>query len=384
VSESYDAYQTTFNAETTKPFWRPSYLSVSEDHEISSAFVDTDVGSWVARHGMTASSLQSEYEIQKAAGRYIIHLQGGGTGPNANFAALWATQDIPTPRTWRVTGFQNNSAASSHADDLMQAFMKANGVRQAQFAVAKDGNPLLQKGYSWSETTRHTTTASDVFLLASLSKAFVEATVQTLYDSNKLTPATKVYPLLGYTNTADPRLQDITVDHLLTHFGGLDDTASGFDPTYRMREIAAAQNTGPEAATVKDIVNYMSKYTLDYNPGARFAYSNYGYLLLSYVVENVTGKPYYDYLSSAVLTPGGYDVRKWPTSPSAHIDDPITQESKYTGLNAAAPQSQTLIADIFGGDDMYKDDCYGSAALAASATTLFICMVCLFTSSCTQ
>ena len=34
------------------------------------------------------------------------------------------------------------------------------------------------------------------------------------------------------------------------------------------------------------------------------------------------------------------------------------------------PQSQTLIADIFGGDDMYKDDCYGLAALAASATTL--------------
>jgi len=375
VDESYGAYQTTFDAETTKPFWRPSYLSVSEDHQISSTFIDTDVGTWVARHGMTARDLQSEYETQNAAGLYLIHLQGGGTGSNANFAALWATQDIPTPRTWRVTGdvtgFKNNDAASSQADALMQAFMKANGVRQAQFTVGYNGNILLQKGYSWSEATRHTTTTKDVFLLASISKAFLEATVQTLYDSKKLTPATLVYPLLGYTNTPDPRLQDITVDQLLTHLGGFDDIKSGFDPTYSMREIATAENTGANPVTIKNVVDYMSRYTLDYDPGTEpGAYSNYGYVLLSYLIEHVTGMAYYDYLSSAVLKPGGYDVRQWPTSPSAHVNDPITQESSDTGLNAATPQSQTLIADIFGGDDMYKDDCYGSAALAASATTL--------------
>ena len=76
---------------------------------------------------MTARDLQSEYETQKAASMYLIHLQGGGTGSNANFAALWATQDIPTPRrvTGGVTGFKNNDAASSQADALMQAFMKA-------------------------------------------------------------------------------------------------------------------------------------------------------------------------------------------------------------------------------------------------------------------
>ncbi|KDR70855.1 hypothetical protein GALMADRAFT_254471 [Galerina marginata CBS 339.88] len=372
--QSYSGYQTTFNAETTKPFWRPSYLSVSEDHLISSAFVDTDVGSWVARHAMTASDLQAEYQTQLSAGRYIIHLQGGGTGANANYAALWATQDIPTPRTFRatgsITGFQNNQAASAQADALMQAWMKTNGVRQAQFTVGKNGNILLQKGYSWSEATRHTTAPNDVFLLASNSKMFVEAAVQTLYNSNKLTAATKVYPLLGYTKTTDPRLQQITVDQLLTHYGGLNDTASGFDPTYRMRDIAIAQGTGASPASVKNIVDYMSRYTLDYNPGGGYAYSNYGYLLLSYVVEHVTGMAYYDYLSSALLTPGGYDVRKWVTSPSAHASDPITQESAYTGLNAALPQSQTQVAAVFGGDGMYKEDAFGPASLAASATTL--------------
>ncbi|PPQ75212.1 hypothetical protein CVT26_008348 [Gymnopilus dilepis] len=374
VDESYSALQSTFNAELTKPYWRLSYLSISEDRLASSTFDDTYVGAWVAQIGMSAATLVSVTAEQQAAGRYPIHLQGGGTGSNTQFGAIWASQDIPSPRTWQVsgsvTGFKNNGQASTQADTLFQSWMQANGVRQAQFTVGKNGNTLLQKAYSWSETARHATAVNDVFLLASNSKMFVEATIQTLYNSNKLTPSTLVYPLLGYTNTPDPRLQQITVDQLLTHYGGLNDTQSGFDPTYSMRQIAIAQNLGPNPALTKDVVDFMSRYTLDYNPGAGYAYSNYGYLLLSYVVEHVTGMSYYDYLSSAVLQPGGYDVRQWPTSPSAHVNDPITQESMYTGLNAAQPQSSDLIADIFGGDGMYKEDCYGPAALAASATTL--------------
>ena len=98
VDESYAANQSTFNSETQKPFWRPSYLSVSEDHQISSTFDNTNVGSWVAKYGMTANDVQSEYVNQQAAGRYIIHLQGGGTGSDTSYAALWSTQDVPTQR----------------------------------------------------------------------------------------------------------------------------------------------------------------------------------------------------------------------------------------------------------------------------------------------
>jgi hypothetical protein len=374
VSQSYANYQTKFNSETTKPNWRPSYFSVSQSHTISSTFTDTDVGSWVARHGLTAASLQTEYATQKAAGRYIIHLQGGGDGANANFAAIFAEYDVPTPRSWRavgtVTGFQNNGATESSADAIMSGWMKQNGVRQAQLSVSKGGKILLEKAYSWSEATRHTIQPTDVFLLASNSKMFVAAAIQTLINKGSISLSTKVYPYLGYTSTTDPRLQQITVDHLLTHFGGLDIAISKFDVTYSANVVAKAQNTGSTPATIKDTVNYMSKYTLDYNPGAYYAYSNYGYLLLSYLVERVTGQTYYDYLKAAVLTPGGYDVRKWGTSSSLHVNDPITQESVYTGISALTPQSTLEVAAIFGGDGMAKEVCFGPAALACSASTL--------------
>lgn len=374
VSESYADYQTTFNSQTTKPYWRPSYLSVSEGHTISSTFTDTDVGSWVARHGMTGAQLQAEYTTQQAAGRYIIHLQGGGTGANANFAALFADYDVPTARTWRttgtITGFQNNGAAQAAADSLMQTFMQQNGVRQAQLSIGKNGKILLEKGYSWSEANRHTTVPTDVFLLASNSKMFLEAAIQTLITKGSISLSTLVYPFLGYTSTPDPRLQQITVNELLTHYGGLDSSVSGFDVTYSTRTVAIAQNTGGAPATVKNIVDYMSKYTLDYTPGARYAYSNYGYVLLSYLVEHVTGQQYYDYLHSAVLAPGSYDVRKWGTSSALHVNEPITQESRDVGPSALTPLSSIEVADIFGGDGMVKEDTFGAAALATSASTL--------------
>jgi len=371
---SYDAYQNTFNSETTKPFWRPSYVTVSEDHTISAEFTDTDVGSWYARHGLTGQDLQTVADQQATEGRYIISLQGGGDGNDANFAAIWAEHDIPTPRSWRttgtVTGFTNNANALSQSDSIVQAFMKQNGIRQMQFSVGNNGNLIMERAYSWSESTRTTASSTDTFLLASLSKMFVEATIQHLYDIGELDTSTLVYPLLGYTNTPDPRLATITVQELLDHKGGLNDSQSGFDPTYSMREIALTQSNGARPATVKDVVDYMSKKELDFTPGTGYAYSNYGYLLLSYVVEHVTGSDYYSYLSSKILNPGSYAVKEWPTAPSAHVNDPVTQESQYTGLSALEPTFPYPVAQIFGGDGMYKDSAYGPCALAASASTL--------------
>jgi len=374
VRQTYAQYQVKFNSETTKPYWRPSYLAVSEDHHITATFTDTDIGTWVARHGLTASQLQSEYTTQKANGRYIIHLQGGGTGVNSNFAVIFADQDIPTPRTWRaignVAGFQNVATAQSNADAMMQAFMKKYGVRQAQLSVGKGGKILLERGYSWSEANRHSTLPTDVFLLASNSKMFLEATINTLIAKNTISLATKVYPFLGYTSTTDPRLQQITVDHLLTHYGGLNVSASGFDVTYSSRLVANTQNTGGAPATLKNVVDFMSKYKLDYNPGGGYAYSNYGYVLLSYLVEKATGVSYYDYMNTALLAPGAYDVRKWNTPGTSHVNDPITHESKYVGAGALTPASNIEVAAIFGGDGMVKEAAYAAASLAASASTL--------------
>lgn len=89
-SLTYADYQTFFNSQTTKPYWRPSYLSVSGDQRITALFVDTDVGQWQSAHGMDKAAFTTKHNSMTSAGLTLTHLQGGGTGSNARFAALWS------------------------------------------------------------------------------------------------------------------------------------------------------------------------------------------------------------------------------------------------------------------------------------------------------
>jgi len=83
-------YKVVFYSETTKRHWYPTTLSKSDDISYSALFTDTSIGSWLARYGLTGTELQTEYENQKAAGRYIINLAAGGSGSNTRFAALFS------------------------------------------------------------------------------------------------------------------------------------------------------------------------------------------------------------------------------------------------------------------------------------------------------
>src|SRR5262249_3193313 len=102
------SYQVAFNAETQMPGYtlaphRPAFVALSDDHIYCSVFKDDVVGPWVARHGMTAAEYQNEFNIQTAAGFYPICVQGGGTGGNTLYAAIFAQQDIPLGRQWTIT-----------------------------------------------------------------------------------------------------------------------------------------------------------------------------------------------------------------------------------------------------------------------------------------
>jgi hypothetical protein len=102
-------------------------------------------------------------------------------------------------------------------------------------------------GYTWAEPGYRVTQPSDRFLLASCSKMFLEAAVQSLYDAKKLSPATNVYPLLGFSGPLDARSDSITVQQLSITWAATttpEPARRHFDPTYAMREIAIALNLG--------------------------------------------------------------------------------------------------------------------------------------------
>ena len=441
-------YQTTFNAETQLPGYglhgyRPAYVALSGDQTYCSVFKDDVVGAWVARHGMTSSDYQTEFNQQKAAGNYPICVQGGGTTANAVYAAIFAKQDIPSARQWTATGMAVPSLAAF--DTAFQKFMQTNAVRAAQFTLAKNGTPLLTRGYTWAEPGYRTTQPSDRFLLASCSKMFCEQAIQTLYNSGALkpptlvvkpngsevprsgdqvkgnhsgavgtvsvvngntltltsvtgtftasdnaatmslsggtvavqsyTPSTAAYPLLGFSHPADPRSDSITIQQLLDHEGGYNDGTntslpSAADPTYNMRNIALALGLNRPVLKL-DVAKYMYGQPLQYAPGTNSAYSNYGYLLLSAIVEKVTGQPYFTYVQQKVLAPLGI-TEVLLSSTEAQQRDPSEAicEDQGLGLDPINITSNLQIPAVYGGDGQIKEVAAACAGLAASATAL--------------
>jgi CubicO group peptidase (beta-lactamase class C family) len=373
------SYQTTFNAETQLPGYqlagyRPAYVTLSGDQTYCSVFTDDVVGAWVARHGMTAADYQAEFNQQTAAGFYPINVQGGGSGNNTRYAAIFAKQDIPMSREWSIQGAAVPALAG--LDHIMQSFMQANGVRAAQLAIANNGTPKFSRAYTWAEPGYRATQTSDCFLLASCSKMFLEAAVQSLYDAKKLTPDTKVYPLLGFSHPLDPRADTITIQNLLDHKGGYNDSpvaqgGSGYDPTYDMRNIALALGL-TQPVTKLDVARYMyTKKPLDLDPGTVYHYSNFGYLLSGAVVEHVTKMPYAEYVKATLLAPAGItEVEVIPTLASKRTNQQAIVEDEGLGLSPLDLSSQLLVPAVYGGAEEINEVGDPNAGMGASAHAL--------------
>jgi CubicO group peptidase (beta-lactamase class C family) len=171
-------------------------------------------------------------------------------------------------------------------------------------------------------------------------------------DTKQLTPATTVYPLLGFSHPLDPRSDTITIQQLLDHTGGYDDTStgSGFDPTYNMRTIALALGL-KHPVTKLDVARYMYGRMLDFTPGTEYKYSNYGYLLAGAVVEKVTGQRYFQYVRETLLIPAGItDVKVISTLASGRTNDEAIAEDQGLGLSPIDLTSDLLVPSVYGGD----------------------------------
>ena len=207
-------------------------------------------------------------------------------------------------------------------DRLMTSFMAAHQVPGGALAVARGGRLVYARGFGWADVdAREPVEPASLFRIASVSKPLTAVAVLQLVEQGRIGLQDKVWDLLGVKPhlepgaNVDPRLRQVTVRQCLQHTGGWD-AAKSFDPMFRPVEIARALGLAPPAGPA-DVIRYMFGRPLDFDPGARYAYSNFGYAVLGRVIERVTGEPYEAYVRAAVLAPLGItDMRIGRTLPS--------------------------------------------------------------------
>ena len=164
-------------------------------------------------------------------------------------------------------------------------------TNQQQFSgsvlVAQGGQILLNKGYSMANWDAQTPNTPDTrFYLGSLTKAFTALAILMLQEQGKLQIQA---PLCSYIPNCPAPWQPLTVQQLLTHTSGipqLDDTQlSGASPAAWI----ASFNTVP----------------LQFTPGGEFQYCSICYQILGYVVQQVSGIPYTQFIQQMILNPLG-------------------------------------------------------------------------------
>ncbi len=193
-------------------------------------------------------------------------------------------------------------------DQLMEGLLKKFSIPGGQFTCVKQGRFIHNRGYGFAdvERKRHVQPKS-LFRIGSVSKTITQVAVMTLVERGDLRLDDKAFEILKSLkplegSTLDPRLEEITVRHLLKHQGGWDGIEPMFPPWSR---TAAATIGTPEPPKCETIIRYMMGKPLSYAPGSRTVYSNFGYCVLGRIIERVSGKPYEEYVQEAVLKPAG-------------------------------------------------------------------------------
>lgn len=91
--------------------------------------------------------------------------------------------------------------------------------------------------------------------------------------------------------------KNITIQNLLNHTSGLPDYMWLFEKNWDKSKIAGN----------KDVLEYLKKYKpkTNFEPGEEYEYSNTGYVVLSLIIEKVSGKTYSRFIHDNILDPLG-------------------------------------------------------------------------------
>lgn len=174
-------------------------------------------------------------------------------------------------------------------DTFVETQMHTQKVPGIAIAVLRNGKIVVAKGYGWANVELNVpVTTETMFQSGSVGKMFTAAAVMTAVEQGKMDLND---PVSKYLPDAPASWHPITIRQMLTHTSGLPNAGADFD---LRRDY-----------TDDELVKTFYPMTLDFEPGARWSYSNTGYQLLGILVKKATGQSYLDILGTHVFKPLG-------------------------------------------------------------------------------
>lgn len=262
-----------------------------------------------------ASDQFARFELRVAATEQHVILSLEGTA-------------IPRPAEFPIARLTEGEAIAG-VQAVLREYAAADRFSGAVL-VAKNGQVLFSRAYGLADRERGIpNTLQTRFRIGSMNKMFTAVAVLHLAEADKveLTAPLGEY-LTGYPNR--DVAAKVTIHHLLTHTGGTGDI---FGPEFKTHR--------QELRALGDYVQLYGERGLEFEPGSRWQYSNYGFILLGAVIEKVTGQTYYDYVNAHIYQPA-----KMTATGSQPEDQAVPDRSigytKRPGMITRVPNTDTL------------------------------------------
>jgi CubicO group peptidase (beta-lactamase class C family) len=187
-------------------------------------------------------------------------------------------------------------------DKLYGSYASRNRWPGLVYGIVAGGRLVHVGGIGYGDVEKQIPVSSKTdFRIASMTKSFVSVAILQLRDAGKLKlddPAYLYVPELKDQRGPESDAPVITIRNLLTHSAGFPE-----DNPWGDRQLA--DNDEELMAMVKKGLSFSN------SPGIGYEYSNTGFALLGYIVKQVSGEPYEQYIDEHIFQPLGMTHTWW-------------------------------------------------------------------------
>ena len=180
---------------------------------------------------------------------------------------------------------------ADQVDKYLKSQMQEHRIPGLTLEVIRDGKAIKTAAYGLANVELNVPAKPEtVFEIGSITKQFTAAGILMLAQEGKLSVDDKISK---YLKDPPEAWANVTVRHLLTHTSGIK-SYTGLDGFQIWRHL-----------TQEQFIKAIGKEPMEFQPGDSWKYCNTGFNLLGYIIENVSGKNYWEFMGERVFQPLG-------------------------------------------------------------------------------
>ena len=193
----------------------------------------------------------------------------------------------------RVVGNDKQLQGLAKAECELQRLIQSKKVPGIAVSVLKNGKPYFKKGYGFADIENKITINPEksVFRIASVSKPIAATALAKMVDEGIIDLDTTFYSYVPYY----PKKEwDFTIRQLASHTAGI-------------RGYMGKEYGLNEPYSIKESIGIFKDDALLFEPGTRYHYNSYDWVLISLAMQEDNGIPFEQYVKTKVLDPLGLE-----------------------------------------------------------------------------